>query len=522
MKSQNQATKVELNKQNQRSAGPAVVAEPAGNLAALFELPPSPIAAAGNGSIEAQANWLGKGRLQGAQRRALAAQIGRVQGNQHLQRVVASLKRDGKTASSAPTPRQVPANQGEASESSRALVGGQPLASQYVLNAPSIHKHPDEEEEATRGKTGHTTALSYTEEWPIEHKTKGLEVGPLILGETISGKISASGTFEVAHQEGLGATMTINRKKAAAELEKKLTEQAKWKGGGEINKEGGKLGTGLELELFKGGGGTFSLTTDATIFERKGKDITFFALEVGLSYNQPVRIPLTERVTFKGSIGITVTVSVSPNWKMIGRSSLRFAGSAARFAARFGPAAAPYIIVGAAYIAWLGYGLYQITEAQRAGIRWGLETCFARGYANALKWCIIEGSLGTTDTLNKNQDFLRVDVIKRFEEVAEKAFEERKKKGSAYTKAVKEAQSVAEECGKAAALQYVNELISNHGPELWANWCKGRDPDQYTHMLKVQARTHETIGVKIFLGEAPHSWSGVLGRMLREAWAGSR
>ena len=62
MKSQNQATKVKLNKQNQRSAGPAVVAEPAGDLAALFELPRGPIAAAGNGSIEAQANWLGKGR----------------------------------------------------------------------------------------------------------------------------------------------------------------------------------------------------------------------------------------------------------------------------------------------------------------------------------------------------------------------------------------------------------------------------------------------------------------------------
>lgn len=87
MKSQNQATKVELNKQNQRSAGSAVVVEPAGDLAALFELPTSPIAAAGNGSIEAQANWLGKGRLQGAQRRVLAAQIGRVQGNQHLVRL---------------------------------------------------------------------------------------------------------------------------------------------------------------------------------------------------------------------------------------------------------------------------------------------------------------------------------------------------------------------------------------------------------------------------------------------------
>jgi len=111
MKSQNQATKVKLNKQNQRSAGPTVVAEPAGNLAALFELPTGPVAAAGNGSVEAQANWLGKGRLQGAQRRALAAQIGRVQGNQHLQRVVASLSRDEGTASPTPARQQVPGSQ---------------------------------------------------------------------------------------------------------------------------------------------------------------------------------------------------------------------------------------------------------------------------------------------------------------------------------------------------------------------------------------------------------------------------
>jgi hypothetical protein len=97
MKNQNQATKVKLNKQNQRSAGSAVVAEPAGNLAALFELPIGPIAAAGGGSVEAQTAWLSEGRLQGVQRHALAAQIGRMQGNQHLQRVVASLKRDERT-----------------------------------------------------------------------------------------------------------------------------------------------------------------------------------------------------------------------------------------------------------------------------------------------------------------------------------------------------------------------------------------------------------------------------------------
>ncbi len=59
-------------------------------LATLAELPGGPIAAVGDGTIQAQAARLGDGRLQGAHRRALATQIGQIQGNDHLQRVIAS------------------------------------------------------------------------------------------------------------------------------------------------------------------------------------------------------------------------------------------------------------------------------------------------------------------------------------------------------------------------------------------------------------------------------------------------
>jgi hypothetical protein len=73
-----------------------IVTKPAGALASgLAEFPAGPIGAADGGTIQAQAAQLGDLRLQSAQRQALAAQIGRVQGNQHLQRVVASLKRGG-------------------------------------------------------------------------------------------------------------------------------------------------------------------------------------------------------------------------------------------------------------------------------------------------------------------------------------------------------------------------------------------------------------------------------------------
>jgi hypothetical protein len=51
-------------------------------------------AAAGAGSVEVQAARLGDGRLQSAQRHALAGHIGRVRGNRHLQKVMASLGGD--------------------------------------------------------------------------------------------------------------------------------------------------------------------------------------------------------------------------------------------------------------------------------------------------------------------------------------------------------------------------------------------------------------------------------------------
>jgi len=47
--------------------------------------------AASNDPVGAQAGWLQRGRLQSAQRQALATRIGQTQGNRHLQRVVTSL-----------------------------------------------------------------------------------------------------------------------------------------------------------------------------------------------------------------------------------------------------------------------------------------------------------------------------------------------------------------------------------------------------------------------------------------------
>jgi hypothetical protein len=65
----------------------------------------------GGGSFENQAARLGDPRVTNVQRQALAAQIGRVQGNRHLQKVVASVAWAEKPASSKSICQQTPSNQ---------------------------------------------------------------------------------------------------------------------------------------------------------------------------------------------------------------------------------------------------------------------------------------------------------------------------------------------------------------------------------------------------------------------------
>jgi outer membrane protein OmpA-like peptidoglycan-associated protein len=65
--------------------------------------------------MKAQAGRLGDGQVQTAQRRALAARIGRTQGNRYLQRVAASLQRDGEEESD-----QTRAKEGASSDRTRA------------------------------------------------------------------------------------------------------------------------------------------------------------------------------------------------------------------------------------------------------------------------------------------------------------------------------------------------------------------------------------------------------------------
>lgn len=89
MAKQNQAAEAKSDTKDQARVRPGVVGEPSYELAGLSRLPTG-LSFGGKGSIQAQAALLGDRPFQAAQRQALAGQIGRVQGNQQLQRVIIS------------------------------------------------------------------------------------------------------------------------------------------------------------------------------------------------------------------------------------------------------------------------------------------------------------------------------------------------------------------------------------------------------------------------------------------------
>lgn len=92
MPKQAQTANAQADKENKTKPEPVVNPTSANDLGGLSQLPNSLMAAAGSGSSEAQAARLADPRWQSAQRQALAGQIGRIQGNRHLQRTMASLK----------------------------------------------------------------------------------------------------------------------------------------------------------------------------------------------------------------------------------------------------------------------------------------------------------------------------------------------------------------------------------------------------------------------------------------------
>jgi hypothetical protein len=348
-------------------------------------------------------------------------------------------------------------------------------------------------------------ALKIKRAFPVERRTKGLKLGPVVLGKTIKGEVSVEGALKAGGGAGPEAEAAISvgaETKAAAELKREITKGLEFKGGVEIGEDSQKIGSGLDLQLYSSGGTAYKAVLDATIFERQGSDITFLAIEVGVSGSTKTVIPLPKSgLTFEGEIGLKVTASVEPHWPTIGRLAARvgarFVGPAASAAATFGAAALPYLVVAAvavAYFAAIGGGLYMVAEAHRKGSLLGMRRTFAYGYAASLAELIRAGK-GESAELTRGEAtaLLRIDAKAYFEQAM-------KWRSEGYLIA---ALDRAEMAGKAAAMQYLNELIKAHGYDAWKEWCRPHKPDEYRSTLAAQAEGDKPIGITIDLKKAP-------------------
>lgn len=92
MTRQTQTTENKSDKKKEPKVGPPEGKDASNNLAGLAQLPSGPIASACDGAFRAQATLPNNSRPQTIQRRTLAIRIGRVHGNQYLQKRIVALK----------------------------------------------------------------------------------------------------------------------------------------------------------------------------------------------------------------------------------------------------------------------------------------------------------------------------------------------------------------------------------------------------------------------------------------------
>ncbi|GIK37834.1 MAG: hypothetical protein BroJett011_16670 [Chloroflexota bacterium] len=227
MTKQNQKAENQADKKNQKVEPPAAATDFAGKVTDLTQLP-GDLLAAGSSSIENQATHLANKRLQTVQRQAIAAQIGRVQGNQHLQRIVGSY-----WASSRP----IAARQSHPAESTteevlgESFAGGRPLsmagAGSPGNNSPKSTANPGRRSQGgsplltpqiTQG------AAPMIARWPI--------MGPISSGSSSSPEPSPGGTAEAyvkKHGKGIIQELHIFMSKTNIPLD---VPHVSWHGSG--------------------------------------------------------------------------------------------------------------------------------------------------------------------------------------------------------------------------------------------------------------------------------------------------
>ena len=92
---QNHTTKPQPEQKKGHKPEPVVLPEQTSEFVGVAELPGGLVGANGE-DVQRQADRLGDARTQTVQRQRMAMQIGQVQGNLHLQRVIQTVTRNGK------------------------------------------------------------------------------------------------------------------------------------------------------------------------------------------------------------------------------------------------------------------------------------------------------------------------------------------------------------------------------------------------------------------------------------------
>jgi hypothetical protein len=99
MAKQNQTLPAKPNPKSQAKVEAVVSPDRGADLAGLAKLSPYPVGTDGDDTKDRQAGWLGDARFQTVQRQMMAAQVGRVQGNHHLQMLMTSLNQENEASS---------------------------------------------------------------------------------------------------------------------------------------------------------------------------------------------------------------------------------------------------------------------------------------------------------------------------------------------------------------------------------------------------------------------------------------
>lgn len=227
------ATETQPDHKNGRKPKPATLIEQAGEFAGVTALPGEALGTNGDGSLDAQASRLSDTRLQTAQRRALAGQIGQAHGNLHLQRVIQAATRKG-----APHHNGSKSNgNGHAPESSspgELAEGLDGLGSEGPWAFASASPPPNGN--GTNGSDSHSLVQRQDDGGAEDHKpTKEERARALAaarIAEQVASQAKSAGRAETAKSRNAGSAEAQAGKTAKAKAQQASAEAKSQKGKG--------------------------------------------------------------------------------------------------------------------------------------------------------------------------------------------------------------------------------------------------------------------------------------------------